>query len=126
MSSPLQARNTAAPVMDVFQRRHLESTCPVAVSYFSPGLRVLDVGCGPGSMTVDIARMVHPGSVVGVDLEPDPLDGSLVLVHHDVVANHERLVDDDGERGKEIAEAFTSSRITNPLALARANAKDPS
>jgi hypothetical protein len=28
--------------------------------------------------------------------------------------------------GKEIAEAFASSRITNPLALARLNAKDPS
>lgn len=32
----------------------------------------------------------------------------------------------DLRSGKEIAEAFTSSRITNPLALARANAKDPS
>lgn len=32
----------------------------------------------------------------------------------------------DLRSGKEIAEAFTSSRITNHLALARANAKDPS
>ena len=32
----------------------------------------------------------------------------------------------DLRSGKEIAEAFTSSRITNPLALARANTKDPS
>ena len=32
----------------------------------------------------------------------------------------------DLRSGKEIAEAFTSSRITNPLALARANAKAPS
>ena len=35
-------------------------------------------------------------------------------------------VQTDMRSGKEIAEAFASSRITNPLALARLNAKDPS
>jgi hypothetical protein len=35
-------------------------------------------------------------------------------------------VQTDMRSGKEIAEAFASSRITNPLALARHNAKDPS
>ncbi|MBV8992132.1 MAG: methyltransferase domain-containing protein [Pseudonocardiales bacterium] len=31
------------------------------------GQDVLDVGCGPGTMTADIARRVVPGQVVGVD-----------------------------------------------------------
>lgn len=35
-------------------------------------------------------------------------------------------VETDMRSGKEIAEAFASSRITNPLARARLNAKDPS
>ncbi len=35
-------------------------------------------------------------------------------------------VETDMRSGKEIAEAFASSRITNPLALARLNTKDPS
>lgn len=35
-------------------------------------------------------------------------------------------VEIDMRSGKEIAEAFASSRITNPLARARLNAKDPS
>ncbi|WP_291099947.1 hypothetical protein [Hydrogenophaga sp.] len=35
-------------------------------------------------------------------------------------------VQTDMRSGKEIAETFASSRITNPLALARLNAKDPS
>ncbi|MBL8388636.1 MAG: hypothetical protein JNK17_10515 [Hydrogenophaga sp.] len=35
-------------------------------------------------------------------------------------------VEPDIRSGKEIAEAFASSRITNPLARARLNAKDPS
>ncbi len=35
-------------------------------------------------------------------------------------------VETDKRSGKEIAEAFASSRITNPLARARLNARDPS
>ena len=32
-----------------------------------PGQRVLDVGCGPGTITADLAERVAPGAVVGVD-----------------------------------------------------------
>jgi ubiquinone/menaquinone biosynthesis C-methylase UbiE len=34
-----------------------------------PGMKVLDCGCGPGSITLDFARIVGPGQVVGVDQE---------------------------------------------------------
>lgn len=37
----------------------------------------------------------------------------------------EDAIETDSRSGKEIAEAFASSRITNPLARARLNAKDP-
>lgn len=39
-----------------------------------PGMRLLDVGCGPGSITLGLAQVVAPGEVVGVDIEPDQLD----------------------------------------------------
>ena len=39
----------------------------------APGTDVLDVGCGPGTITVDIARRVAPGRVVGLDPAPDAL-----------------------------------------------------
>ena len=32
-----------------------------------PGLRVLDVGCGPGTITADLAARVAPGRVTGID-----------------------------------------------------------
>jgi ubiquinone/menaquinone biosynthesis C-methylase UbiE len=32
-----------------------------------PGLDLLDVGCGPATITVDLARRVAPGRVVGID-----------------------------------------------------------
>ena len=39
-----------------------------------PGLDLLDVGCGPGTITCDLARMVAPGRVVGIDASSDVLD----------------------------------------------------
>ncbi|MET8677410.1 methyltransferase domain-containing protein [Streptomyces sp. NPDC004647] len=38
-----------------------------------PGLSVLDVGCGPGTITADLADLVAPGQVTAVDAEPDIL-----------------------------------------------------
>lgn len=38
-----------------------------------PGMRVLDVGCGPGSITLGLAEAVFPGEVVGIDLQPSQI-----------------------------------------------------
>lgn len=32
-----------------------------------PGMRVLDCGCGPGGITLDLARLVAPGETIGLD-----------------------------------------------------------
>lgn len=36
--------------------------------FLRSGMRLLDCGCGPGSMTVDLAEVVAPGEVVGIDI----------------------------------------------------------
>ena len=38
--------------------------------YLHPGMRVLDLGCGPGSITLGLAEAAAPGEVVGIDLQP--------------------------------------------------------
>jgi ubiquinone/menaquinone biosynthesis C-methylase UbiE len=38
------------------------------------GLSVLDVGCGTGNLTSGIADLVHPGSVIGVDIAGDVIE----------------------------------------------------
>lgn len=35
--------------------------------HLDPGMAVIDVGCGPGSITAGLARWVAPGDVLGVD-----------------------------------------------------------
>jgi ubiquinone/menaquinone biosynthesis C-methylase UbiE len=44
----------------------------LAYLQLSPGLQVLDAGCGPGRLTIPIAQAVGPkGNVVAVDIQPD-------------------------------------------------------
>jgi SAM-dependent methyltransferase len=39
-----------------------------------PNMSILDVGCGPGSITCDLAELVPQGNVIGVDLSADMID----------------------------------------------------
>lgn len=72
------------------------------------------------------AAAASSGSRSGHELQSAvPMTGTLVLPTPPM-ATPDSPTEVDLRSGKEIAEAFTSSRITNPLALARANAKDPS
>ena len=51
--------------------RTVENSAAYAIPYFAPGTRVLDVGCGPGTITLDIAQRVAPGLVIGIDQSAD-------------------------------------------------------
>lgn len=37
------------------------------LAHLTPGMTLLDVGCGPGTITADLAGLVAPGRVVGID-----------------------------------------------------------
>ena len=39
--------------------------------FLRPGMRLLDCGCGPGSVTIGLAELVAPGEVVGIDANAD-------------------------------------------------------
>jgi SAM-dependent methyltransferase len=57
-----------AAALAFVSRRTLESHGAFFIPHLRPGLQVLDVGCGPGTMTVGIAAYIGTGRVIGVDM----------------------------------------------------------
>ncbi len=47
--------------------RTAENSAKYLLGELRPGMSLLDVGCGPATITLDLARRVAPGHVVGVD-----------------------------------------------------------
>jgi SAM-dependent methyltransferase len=59
-----------------------------------PGHSVLDVGCGPGTISADLAARVAPGSVTGIDLSQEVIELAIRNVAQDEAVNIAFLVDD--------------------------------
>jgi len=53
---------------DFMSKRSLESHGQFFLPSLAPGLSDLDCGCGPGTLTLDIAARVAPAKVWGVDV----------------------------------------------------------
>lgn len=58
---------------DAVLRSHRWRTAQNSAAYLIPllgrGQRLLDIGCGPGTLTTDLARLVAPAEVIGVDVD---------------------------------------------------------
>ena len=53
-----------------FAGRRAAKCAGFLLPHLQAGMRLLDCGCGPGSITLDLATVVAPGEVVGIDLDP--------------------------------------------------------
>lgn len=50
--------------------RTADNSAAFALAHLAPGMSLLDVGCGPGTITADLAQRLQPGAVTGVDRSP--------------------------------------------------------
>jgi ubiquinone/menaquinone biosynthesis C-methylase UbiE len=54
--------------------RSMSTSAGFFVPYIFAGMKLLDCGCGPGSITLDLAEAIAPGEVIGVDHDESSLE----------------------------------------------------
>jgi SAM-dependent methyltransferase len=77
MTQPVDRRASHA-------QRTADNHAAFFLPHLKPGMRLLDLGCGPGTITAGLAQRVAPGETVGIDLQPGAPDDSVTLVAGDV------------------------------------------
>ena len=58
----------------VYIRRSTDKESAYLLGHLGPGMRVLDIGCGLGSISVGLGAAVAPGEFQGIDMEKSQID----------------------------------------------------
>lgn len=75
MSTPYVCPATFSGSLDNFLRRLIHKPEKILKPFVRKGMTVLDMGCGPGYFTVELARLVgEEGKVLAADLQQEMLD----------------------------------------------------
>src|ERR1700741_369822 len=72
---------------DFMAKRSLQSHGQFFLNHLTPGVSVLDCGCGPGSITLGIARAVYPGLVTGIDFGGSQIERATARATEEAVSN---------------------------------------
>ena len=67
MKSEVYTHGHHDSVLRAHRWRTVENSAAYLIPHLRPGLNLLDVGCGPGTITADFARRLRPGAVLGID-----------------------------------------------------------
>lgn len=74
--------------------RTAENSAAYLLPHLAPGQTMLDVGAGPGTITVDFAARLAPGRVVGVDASQEIVEQASGLAAREGISNVEFRVAD--------------------------------
>ncbi|KAL4879983.1 S-adenosyl-L-methionine-dependent methyltransferase [Aspergillus karnatakaensis] len=68
-----------ASVLRVHGQRTALNSAAFLLPHLQPHMKILDIGCGPGTITVDLAAFVPDGHVTGLEMVGDVLYGARAL-----------------------------------------------
>ena len=78
MERPPAGEAYAMGYSDIFlkllRRRSAGRNAAYLTALLQPGMDLLDLGCGPGSITLGLAQAVWPGEVTGLDQNPEQVE----------------------------------------------------
>src|SRR5206468_5040749 len=57
-----------------YDSRTAANSARFLVDHLEPHMLILDIGCGPGSISCGLAELVPQGSVLGIDVSPTVLE----------------------------------------------------
>ena len=68
-STPSYTMGYSDEFQELLRRRSARTHAAHLLPHLEPGLRVLDLGCGPGTISMGLATAVAPGELHGIDME---------------------------------------------------------
>lgn len=91
VSDPRPGTERSYQIDDEFSRavfaRRTGEVCAFLAPHLRAGMRLIDCGCGPGSITVDLAQEIAPGAAIGIDLREHALTHGRELAQERGIAN---------------------------------------
>ena len=69
-------------MIQALMRRTAQTNAAYLLPLLKPGMRALDVGCGPGNISVGLAQAVAPGPLYGIDQADSQVDLARAVAGH--------------------------------------------
>lgn len=94
LDDPSERVRFGSEFLDFFSDRHASTHAAFFIDYVKSGMSILDCGCGPGSITLDLAQLVTPGKAIGIDIESAQIEKARMLQHARKIPNADFQVSD--------------------------------
>ncbi len=93
--TPRYTHGHSPAVLSAHSRRGAADSAAYLLPHLSAGMDLLDVGCGPASITADLAELVAPGRVVALDVSADALEAARATLRERGLAEQVELTRGD-------------------------------